>query len=316
MVLHENIQKFTQKDTCMDTIKLAAKSDVDNELRQSLIDPDHGILNQVACPKCKQLRKRVLSNSLMLWARHHPMKSPKHFWYLDRSLGSFVFLFPIPIIPRNMWYLERSVWQYFGPKLFLVFPIPISPINIGYLERSIWITLDSSCSCVPHFHHSYYSSTWTGLWFFCGGSSQETCSEAEGFKGHPWRDAAKDLPGKGRMSLGWILEGVWGGQATQPYPFKSRVCRWAGPEALDPCPDHGKKLSQNLGGIERQKLPGQNLWEDLGEDGREDAWAWKAGGQTIPRPTATMIHSHPTAINSYYFTWGYSHLKNTIGDIP
>ena len=56
-------QKFTQKDICSDTMKLAAKSDVDNELRQSLIDPDHGILKPGCMPQvqtatqagCKQL---------------------------------------------------------------------------------------------------------------------------------------------------------------------------------------------------------------------------------------------------------------------
>ena len=43
-------QKFTQKDTCIDTLKLSSKSDIDHELRNALIDPDIGILKPGCMP--------------------------------------------------------------------------------------------------------------------------------------------------------------------------------------------------------------------------------------------------------------------------
>lgn len=43
-------QKFTQKDTCTDTLKLTAKSEIDHELRSSLIDPEIGILKPGCMP--------------------------------------------------------------------------------------------------------------------------------------------------------------------------------------------------------------------------------------------------------------------------
>ena len=44
-------QKFTQKDTCTDTMKLSATSNVDADLHKSLIDPDNGILKPGAMPQ-------------------------------------------------------------------------------------------------------------------------------------------------------------------------------------------------------------------------------------------------------------------------
>jgi hypothetical protein len=43
--------KFTQKDTCTDTMQMTAKSEIDDGLRNALIDPDQGILKPGCMPE-------------------------------------------------------------------------------------------------------------------------------------------------------------------------------------------------------------------------------------------------------------------------
>lgn len=44
-------QKFTQRDVCTDQIKMTAKKDIDSDLRNSLIDPEHGLLKPGCMPQ-------------------------------------------------------------------------------------------------------------------------------------------------------------------------------------------------------------------------------------------------------------------------
>ena len=44
-------QKFTQKDTCTDTIKLKASANIDSDLQKALIDPENGILKPGCMPQ-------------------------------------------------------------------------------------------------------------------------------------------------------------------------------------------------------------------------------------------------------------------------
>ena len=63
----------------MDTIKLAAKSDVDNELRQSLIDPDHGILKAGCMPQVQTATQAGSKQLLDAMSKAPPHEKSKTF---------------------------------------------------------------------------------------------------------------------------------------------------------------------------------------------------------------------------------------------
>lgn len=44
-------QKFTQKDIATDSIRLSATKEIDDDLRTSLIDPEHGLLKPGCMPQ-------------------------------------------------------------------------------------------------------------------------------------------------------------------------------------------------------------------------------------------------------------------------
>ncbi len=98
-------QKFTQKDTCTDRMKLDATADIEHDLLQSLINPEHGLLKPGCMPQvqsattggCKQLLDAI---SKALKVDQHPI------WkYCFRTLN-------LNVHPQN-----SSSPKFFIPKI-------------------------------------------------------------------------------------------------------------------------------------------------------------------------------------------------------
>jgi len=75
-------QKFTQKDTCTDRMKLDATANIEHDLLQSLINPEHGLLKPGCMPQvhsattggCKQLLDAI---SKALKVDLHPKRNKR-----------------------------------------------------------------------------------------------------------------------------------------------------------------------------------------------------------------------------------------------